>query len=86
MKIGGVVSDYKEALDIEDAVKVFIIEQRILNLLSLEKKKKFEKDGKSDPLIFLTNKKKFTKTVDEKILPAKIIDYPTPLFNVRGLV
>jgi hypothetical protein len=86
LKIGGVVNDYKEALDIEDAVKVFIIKQRISNLLSIEKKKRFEKDRKSNPLIFLTNKEKFNETSDEKILLTKIIDYPTPVFNVRGLI
>ena len=86
MKIGGVVSDYKEALEIEDAVKVFIIEQRILNLLSIERKKKFDKKGNSNAMIFLTDDKKFTERSDEKFLSAKIIDYPTPLFNVRGLV
>lgn len=86
MKIGGAVNDYKAALDIEEAVKVFIIKQRIFNLLSIEKKKKFEKGGKSNPLIFSTNKEKYNETSDDEILPTKIIDYPTPLFNVRGLV
>jgi len=86
LKIGGAVNDYKAALDIEEAVKVFIIKQRIFNLLSIEKKKKFEKGGKSNPLIFSTNKEKYNETSDDEILPTKIIDYPTPLFNVRGLV
>ena len=86
LKIGGVVYDYKEALEIEDAVKIFIIEQRILNLLSLEKQKKFEKNYKSEPMIFLTNKEKFSAPSIEKNISTKVIDYPTPLFNVRGLV
>ena len=86
MKIGGVVSDYKEALDIEDAVKVFIIEQRILNLLSLERKKKIDKKGNTNAMIFLTDDEKFTEKSDDKFLSAKIIDYQTPLFSVRGLV
>ena len=86
MKIGGAVNDYKTALEIEDAVKVFIIEQRILNLLSIEKSKKFEKDDNSDPLIFLTKKEKINENSDSTILQTKMIDYPTPRFNVRGLV
>ena len=86
MKIGGAVNDYKEAKIIEEAVKVFIIEQRILNLLSIEKKKKFEKDETSDPLMFLTNKEKINENSDVAILPLKIIDSQTPRFNVRGLV
>ena len=86
MKIGGAVNDYKEAKIIEEAVKVFIIEQRILNLLSIEKEKKFEKDVNSDPLVYLTNKEKISEDSDAAILPSKIIDYQTPRFNVRGLV
>ena len=86
MKIGGAVNDYKEAKIIEEAVKVFIIEQRILNLLSIEKEKKFVKDDNSDPLIYLTNKEKINGNSDVPILPSKIFDYQTPRFNVRGLV
>ena len=86
MKIGGAVTDYKEAKIIEEAVKVFIIEQRILNLLSIEKEKKFVKDENSDPLIYLTNKEKINENSDVAILPSKIIAYQTPRFNVRGLV
>ena len=86
MKIGGVVSDYKEALDIEDAVKVFIIEQRILNLLSLERKKKIKKEDNSNAMIFLTDDEKFSEKSNGKLLSAKIIDYQTPIFSVRGLV
>ncbi len=86
MKIGGAVNDYKEAKIIEEAVKVFIIEQRILNLLSIEKEKKFEKVDNSDPLVYLTNKEKINKDSDVTILPSKIIDYQTPRFNVRGLI
>ena len=86
MKIGGAVNDYKAALEIEDAVKVYIIEQRIFNLLSIEKKKKLVKNDNSDSLMFLTEKEKINENSDVTILPSKIIDYPTPRFNVRGLV
>jgi uncharacterized protein with WD repeat len=86
MKIGGAVFDYKEAKIIEEAVKAFIIEQRILNLLSIEKEKKIVKDDNSEPMIFLTNKEKFKENSDEKILPTKLIDSQTPRFNVRGLI
>ena len=86
LKIGGAVNDYKEAKTIEEAVKVFIIEQRILNLLSIEKEKKIEKDDNTDPLVYLTNKDKINEDSDVTILPSKVIDYQTPRFNVRGLV
>jgi hypothetical protein len=86
LKIGGVVSDYKEAQEIEEAVKVFIIKQRIFNLLSLEKKKKIKKNDNPDSLILSTNNEKYNEISDEKILPPKNIEYPTPRFNVRGLV
>jgi hypothetical protein len=86
LKIGGAVNDYKAAIEIEDAVKTFIIEQRIFNLLSKEKRKKIEKDENSSPLIFLTNKEKINENSNEAIIPSKIIEYPTPRFNVRGLV
>jgi hypothetical protein len=86
LKIGGAVNDYKAALEIEDAVKVFVIEQRIFNLLSIEKRKKIENDDNSSPLTFLTNKEKINENSDDAILPLKIIECSTPRFNVRGLV
>ena len=86
MKIGVAVNDYKAALEIEDAVKTFIIEQRIFNLLSIEKRKKIGKDDNSSPLIFLTNKENVNENSDEAILPSKMIEYPSPRFNVRGLI
>jgi hypothetical protein len=86
LKIGGAVNDYKAALEIEDAVKTFIIEQRIFNLLSIEKRKKIEKDENSSPLIFLTNKEKINENSEEAIITTKIIECQTPRFNVRGLV
>jgi len=48
LKIAGVVNDYKEALDIEDIVKAFVIKKRIFYLLSLEKSKEniIEKSNK----------------------------------------
>ena len=75
MKIGGAVNDYKEAKIIEEAVKAFIIEQRIKNLLSIEKEKKIEKHGNSEPLIYLTDKEKINENSNVAILPSKIIDY-----------
>ena len=54
MKIVGIVNDYTEALEIEDVVKVFTIEKRIFNLLSLEKEKNFE-NANSNIMIFSTD-------------------------------
>ena len=86
MKIAGVVNDYKEALDIEDIVKAFVIKQRIFHLLSLEKKKKIDKVEGSN--IVKSNKKEieFSQTLDKKNIETKNVDEISPVFNVRGLV
>lgn len=85
MKIVGVVNDYNEALDIEDIVKIFIIKQRIFNLLSLEKKKNFEKDN-SNTTVFSIDDVEYAETSNKKIFHEKIDDEPRPIFNVRGLI
>ena len=82
----GVVNNYKEALDIEDIVKVFIIEQRILNLLSLEKKKKFGNIVDSNIMVSPTNDIKYAENSNKKILQVKNYEENNPLFNVRGLI
>ena len=85
MKIVGVVNDYKEALDIEGVVKVFIIEQRIFNLLSLEKKKNFE-NADSNIMIFPTNNIQYEENSNKKISHVNIDEDSVPVFNVRGLI
>lgn len=82
----GVVNNYKEALDIENIVKVFIIEQRILNLLSLEKKKNFENVIDSNIMVSPTNDIKYAENSNKKILPVKNYEENNPVFNVRGLI
>jgi hypothetical protein len=82
----GVVNNYKEALDIEDIVKVFIIEQRILNLLSLEKKKNFENVVDSDVMISSANDIEFAENSNKKILQVRNDEENNPVFNVRGLI
>lgn len=82
----GVVNNYKEALDIEDIVKVFIIEQRILNLLSLEKKKNFENVVDSDVMISSANNIEFAENSNKKILQVRNDEENNPVFNVRGLI
>ena len=86
MKIVGVVNSYNEASDIEDIVRVFIIEKRILNLSSLEKKKKFENGVDPDIIKFPVNDIKFTETSSKKNLHIKNYEHLRPVFNVRGLV
>jgi len=85
MKIVGVVNNYKEALEIEEIVKVFIIKQRIFNLLSNEKNKNL-KDINSNVMIFSPNEIKNIELSDEKNLHAKINEGLAPVFNVRGLI
>ena len=85
LKIVGVVNDYNEALDIENIVKVFIIKQRICNLLSLEREKNFEKVD-SNVNEFPIKDVEFPINSEKKYLHEKIIDDSSPVFNVRGLV
>ena len=82
----GVVNNYKEALDIEEIVKVFIIEQRILNLLSLEKKKNFENPIDSNIMESPTNDIQLSENTSKKILQVKNDEENNPVFNVRGLI
>ena len=85
LKIVGVVNNYNEALDIEEIVKVFTIEQRIFNLLSLEKEKNFE-NANSNIMIFSKDDVKYAATSDKKISHDKTNGDSAPVFNVRGLV
>ena len=84
MKIVGVVSEYKEALEIEDIVKIFLIEQRILDLLSLKQDK--NQDTLNSNVMILPKKKIDNfKDSDENLLHAKADTDSKPVFNVRGL-
>lgn len=85
MKIVGVINDYKEALEIEDIVKVFVIKQRISNLISLERDNNYKSDN-SNFMIFKTNNVNYLKNSDEKILQIKNNEDNVPVFNVRGLI
>jgi hypothetical protein len=86
LKIAGVVNDYKEALDIEDIVKAFVIKKRIFYLLSKEKKKDLDK--KEDSKIVKTHKNniEFSQTLDKKNIETKNEEEISPVFNVRGLI
>ena len=84
LKIVGVVNEYKQALEIEDIVKVFLIEKRINNILSLEKSRKLENEN-SDLMIFSKeNDENVNHFNNEKIVIKKNED-SKPVFNVRGL-
>lgn len=85
MKIVGGVNDYKEALEIEEVVKVFIVEKRILNLLSIEKKKNFE-NADSNIMIFPTDNIQYEENSNKKISHVNIDEDSVPVFNVRGLI
>ena len=86
MKIAGVVNDYKEALDIEDIVKAFIIKQRIFNILSLEKKKNFDSDEDTNIIIKPVNYDQYAESSNKKIILIKNNEENSPVFNVRGLI
>ena len=85
MKIVGIVNDYTEALEIEDVVKVFTIEKRIFNLLSLEKEKNFE-NANSNMMIFSTDDIKYAENSNKINSHIKINEDSVPVFNVRGFV
>ncbi len=86
MKIAGVVNDYKEALDIEDIVKAFVIKQRIFYLLSLEKKKDFDIVEDSKNMTSPANDVEYSQTTNKKNVQIKNEDEISPVFNVRGLI
>jgi hypothetical protein len=85
MKIAGVVNEYKDAVEIEDIVKVFIINKRINDLLSLEKRKSFEKLNSND-VAYSFNDVKYLNNSDEKIIHNKFYADSQPVFCVRGLI
>ena len=84
LKIAGVVNDYKDAVEIEEIVKVFLIKKRINDLLSLEKRKNFEKLN-SNIVNFSLNDIKYLNNSDEKIIHSKINTESQHVFCVRGL-
>jgi hypothetical protein len=86
LKIAGVVNDYKEALDIEDIVKAFVIRKRIFYLLSLEKKK--DPDKIKDPNSIKSHKKDigYSEPSYTKNIQTKNEEEISPVFNVRGLI
>jgi len=86
LKIAGVVNDYKEALDIEDIVKAFVIKKRIFYLLSLEKEKYFENDEDSNIIKSSKNDIEYTQTSNKKNIQNKNEEEVSPVFNVRGLI
>jgi len=86
LKIAGVVNNYKEALEIEDIVRVFIIEQKILNLSSLDRRKNFKNAINHNIMTFPTNDSQFSEASDKKILQIKNDEEFRPVFNVRGLI
>ena len=86
MKIAGVVNDYKEALDIEDIVKAFVIKKRIFYLLSLEKKKENDIIENSNSIKSHEKDLEFSQPIDKKNIETKNDEEISPVFNVRGLI
>ena len=82
MKIVGVINEYKEALDIEEIVKVFVIEKRISNLFC--KKNEFLDDVNSSVMTLSKNDVKSVETCSEDTFHNKNNLSSPPLFNVRG--
>ena len=85
LKIAGVVNEYKDAVEIEDIVKVFLVKKRINDLLSLEKRKNFGKLN-SNLIGISIDDIKYLNNYDEKILHNKNNSDSQPIFCVRGFV
>ena len=86
MKIAGVVNNYNEALDIEEIVKVFIIEKQIFKLQPLDGKKNFENLNNHNNNIISANDIKYSETYNKKFFEIKNNIDNKPVFNVRGFV
>ena len=67
MKIAGVINNHQEALDIEDIVKVFLIERRILNLSSLKTSKALQNTIDSDIINYKPKGINYSKNSNKKI-------------------
>jgi hypothetical protein len=85
LKIAGVVNNYNEALEIEDIVKVFLIEKRIFKLSSLSKGKNNKNIDSSDINISSSSDIKYSPISNGKVLQNKNDEESRPVFNVRGL-
>ena len=86
MKIAGVVNNYKEALDIEEIVKVFFIEKRIFKISSLSKEKNYKDTSNLDINISSTEDINYSYSSDDKKIQNKNNGDSKPVFNVRGLI
>ena len=86
MKIAGVVNNYKEAMDIEDIVKVFFIEKRISKLSSLSKDSNNKNINDSDINITKSKDISFSQNSSNKLTQNKNDEDFRPVFNVRGLI
>lgn len=81
MKIVGVVNGNKEAEDIEEIVKVFVIKQRISSLLPNKVIENVESKNIISPL---PDTKYFEKS-NVTTINERVENYLKPLFNVRGI-
>lgn len=83
MKIVGVISDHKEAENIEDIVKVFVVKKRISDILSDKKVKDIDEYEPNSIMLTSENIKKI-KNPHEEENHQKEENNHKPLFNVRG--
>ncbi|UCB58163.1 MAG: hypothetical protein JSV67_06025 [Thermoplasmatales archaeon] len=86
MKIAGVVNNFSEALEIEDIVKVFIIEKKILDIPSLNRTNKYKNVTNHHIRLFNENNGHYSMTSIKKNLHNKNNGYFRQVFNVRGLI
>jgi len=67
LKIAGVINNHQEALEIEDIVKVFLIERRILNLSSLKTSNALQNTIDSYIINYKPNGINYSKNSNKKI-------------------
>jgi hypothetical protein len=84
LKIVGVISDHKEAENIEDIVKVFVVKKRISDIIS-DKKGKDIDDIETNSMMLTSDNINKLKNPHEDAFPQKEENNHKPLFNVRGL-
>ena len=85
MKIAGVINNYDEALAIEEIMKVFIIEERILNFPSLDRTINFKNVTHPDITLYTAKDNQNPKHIHKKNTHTKNNEDFKAVFNVRGL-
>lgn len=83
MKIAGVVSNYKDAKEIEDIVRTLVIRERISVIIS--NRKKFINNAIDKRKITSKDDNKIIENIKINISEKEMNNTHLPIFNFRGL-